>query len=65
MMLDYTGGMKPYQDKLDAAGVDFDISIYAGATQPEIERAVRFLIAQHHKQQLIQEEKSHAGMSTN
>lgn len=35
--LDFDGDMSVYQRQLDEAGIDFDISIYAGLTRREIE----------------------------
>lgn len=44
---DYAGDLTPFQDRLDAAGVDFDVSMLCGATKSQIEGVVNRLLAVH------------------
>lgn len=41
---DYEGSMKKYQKMLDDAGVDFDVTLLAGCTEPEIKATVKEMI---------------------
>lgn len=43
-MLDYVGSMDTYQKRLDMAGINYDITLLAGATQSEVEGFVNGLI---------------------
>lgn len=43
-MLDHDGNFTRYQQQLDAAGIDFDITNLAGATSREITQFVHLLM---------------------
>lgn len=44
-MYDYRGDFSRWQEQLDDAGIDYDITNLAGCTYSEIDRYVRGLIA--------------------
>ena len=44
-MYDYDGDFSHWQDKLDAEGIDFNVSNLAGATYNEIESTVNYYLS--------------------